>query len=181
MEKNHLMCDLCNKNFSSKECLNLHIKTKSCSNKLKNNKKEFKCQYCEKILSTKQMLTYHIESCDKKKLFYIKREYDTMIKELTDDFLNKEKEYLHKISNLESRLDYLNNSSTFINLTDFIVPLNNIKEKICIKNTENINPASSSIYSNSSNSSVISMNSKKMNNNDKNSLENPLIKRRVSF
>lgn len=177
--QHQITCKLCDKNFSSKECLNLHIKTKSCSNKVK-IKKEFKCEYCEKILSTKQMLKYHTESCDKQKIFCIKTEYDTMIKEITNDFSSKEKEYLNKISLLESKLNYLNNSQTYINLSDFIVPLNSIKQQILSE--DDITPSCST--KSSLNKSVFNSESTletKLNNNIKTNLENPLFKRRVSF
>ena len=176
--KDQNTCDLCDKKFSSKECLNLHIKTKSCSNKVK-VKKEFKCEYCEKIISTKQMLKYHMESCDNKKIFCIKTEHETMINKIIDNFSYKEKEYLNKISLLESRINDLNNSQTYINLSDFIVPINNFKEKIF---TENITP--SSLNKSSLNKSEFNSESRletKLNNNIKSNFENPLIRRRISF
>ena len=84
------ICDICNKNLSTKASLNLHIKVGTCSKKI--DIKKFTCEYCEKLLSSKQMLQYHLESCNKKiRIEYeiniekIKLEYEKKIKKLECD------------------------------------------------------------------------------------------------
>lgn len=122
MENN---CINCKKKFSSKESLNLHLKTSTCLKK--KDKKSFECEYCNKILSTNQMLQYHIESCDQKKIFEVKLEYQNIIEKLKLEYEVKEKEYQHKIYELEIRVKYLEPATKYMNLADYINPASSSK------------------------------------------------------
>jgi len=114
MENN---CVNCKKNFSSKESLNLHVKTSACLKK--KDKKSFECEYCNKILSTNQMLQYHNDSCEQKKIFETKLHYENIIENLKTEFSVERKEYQNKIADLERRIEYLLPATKYINLGDY--------------------------------------------------------------
>jgi len=64
-------CIICNKTFSSKQSLSVHIKTaKSCSSSVE--KVTYDCEYCEKKFSSLNTLKQHINICSTKKDIQIK-------------------------------------------------------------------------------------------------------------
>ena len=79
-EEEENICDNCNKYFSTKSSLKLHLKTNTC--KKNKEKKIFKCDFCDKILSSNQMMLYHLNSCSERKVFLKEREFEEIIKNL---------------------------------------------------------------------------------------------------
>ena len=74
-----IICEFCNKNYSSKSSLNNHQKTtKKCleiQNKIINKDDitpKFNCKYCNKNLTSKQNIKIHENSCSSKKDYEIK-------------------------------------------------------------------------------------------------------------
>ena len=56
-QKNPFTCDLCDNHFSSKQMMNLHVKT------LHEGKRQLvRCDLCDKYFSTKQVLQRHKQS-----------------------------------------------------------------------------------------------------------------------
>jgi hypothetical protein len=75
MDNSSLLCEFCDKNFTSKASLSKHQKTtKYCLQKQGIKNEEYKCVYCSKILATQLRLNTHINICklkDKKSNKYI--------------------------------------------------------------------------------------------------------------
>jgi hypothetical protein len=103
----NLICEYCNKTYSSKSSLNNHQKsTKKCLEiQSKLNKEniisEYNCQYCLKNFSTKQNLKIHENSCLEKKNFEIKElkeKYEKDIQELKEKHENDIQELKDKHS-----------------------------------------------------------------------------------
>lgn len=70
-------CPECQKTFSTRQTLSIHMKTaKYCLEKKPN--KVFECEYCGKRLSSKQMMLYHDDICAKKREYM----YDKRIQEI---------------------------------------------------------------------------------------------------
>jgi hypothetical protein len=73
-----IICEFCNKTYSSKSSLNNHQKTtKRCieiqkSMNKNNNILEFKCDYCNKIFTTRQNIKNHENICQNKKEHFLK-------------------------------------------------------------------------------------------------------------
>ena len=94
MENN---CINCKKKFSSKESLNLHLKTSTCLKK--KDKKSFECEYCNKILSSYKRLLSHIDICKLKdknditKYKSLSESNNKKAKKYKELFDQKEKEY----------------------------------------------------------------------------------------
>ena len=75
MDNSSLLCEFCDKIFTSKASLSKHQKTtKYCLKKQGIKNEEYKCNYCSKILATQLRLNTHINICklkDKKSNKYI--------------------------------------------------------------------------------------------------------------
>ena len=98
LEKNkkEFNCEYCQKNISTKQNLESHIK--KCQ--YIQEKECFNCNYCQKILSTKQNLINHLDICDKKK--------DILIKEKEIELLKKEKDCIEKVNiKLNTKIEQL--------------------------------------------------------------------------
>jgi hypothetical protein len=101
--KESLMCNYCNKNFSTKSNLNHHQKTaKFCLNSQGINDNTFKCSYCLKILSTNSRLNTHLSICKKKIEEERKLKENEKIKKKENNY--KLKEYENKLKEYESKL-----------------------------------------------------------------------------
>jgi len=101
------ICTSCNKQFSSKASLNLHLKTNTC--KKSKDKNMFECEYCNKVLSSKQMLIYHIESCIQKSHIELKKHYENKIE-------NYKLLYENKIKKLEVDMEDLLKNKNILEL-----------------------------------------------------------------
>ncbi len=80
-ELKSLRCQFCDKEFKSKNSLEIHQKnTKSCLIKQGKINIVYKCNYCEKILSTNNRLNTHMNIC-REKLIHKNQEYKSNIEE----------------------------------------------------------------------------------------------------
>ena len=76
-------CINCNKTFSSKQSLKLHIKTSNCE---KNGEAVDKiCKYCDKKFSSKQMLKYHLDTCTERKIHLLNEKHQEDIEILKQE------------------------------------------------------------------------------------------------
>jgi len=103
-----IICEFCNKTYSSKSSLNNHQKTtKKCieiQNKMSKNKEnkdnniiKFSCKYCNKNLTSKQNIKIHENSCSYKK------EYENELKDIKnkcEELEKQNKNYLEEIQKL---------------------------------------------------------------------------------
>jgi len=101
MDTTDLICEYCNKEFSTIYTLKLHQKSsKTCitlqvnagETKYIENKDTIICEYCKKDFSVKHNLTVHLRTCKVKKEF---EHIHKLIKEEKDNYLD-EIEYLRK-------------------------------------------------------------------------------------
>ena len=133
-----MICQFCNKEFSSKISLYQHQqKAKYCLTLQGVTNLNYKCDYCEKSLSTRERLNTHIYVCKNKqkkdevdKENAITFEYKNNIKELQNEILNcqhklqEKNEYIAKLeikiekmeAKLESKLEKLESTVTTIAL-----------------------------------------------------------------
>ncbi len=115
-----IVCEYCNKVYSSKSSLNNHKKTtKKCLDIQKSLNKittitEYNCRYCDKIFTTKQNIKTHETICSSKKVDEInelREKYENEINELREkyedeinDLKNYNKNYLEEIQKLRENM-----------------------------------------------------------------------------
>jgi D-lyxose ketol-isomerase len=122
-----MICQFCNKEFSTKITLYQHQqKAKYCLTLQGVTNSNYQCDYCEKILSTHERLITHINACKIKqkkdeidKENAITFEYKNNIKELQNEILNYQDKLQEKndyIAKLEAKLEKLETTVTTIAL-----------------------------------------------------------------
>ena len=92
-------CNLCNHNFSSKQCLTYHKSNNACK------KKQNKCRYCNKYFSSNSTMYRHMRLVCK-----VKKEYDTNkdniyktlleLKQKTEKLENENKELKNTVNQI---------------------------------------------------------------------------------
>ncbi len=101
----NLICEYCNKTYSSKSSLNNHQKTtKKCLDIQKSLNKitkitEYNCQYCSKIFTTKQNIKTHETICSSKKIDEVKE-----LKEKYENEINDLKNEINELKNDNQKL-----------------------------------------------------------------------------
>lgn len=141
MDSDSLLCNFCNKVFTSRNILLQHKnKAKYCLElQGKSQQSRFECKYCEKVLSTSQRLDTHIISCKNKKqiesvLIHQLKEKDIYISSLESTIEKLES----TIEKLETKLDKFENTL----LSNASKPIKNTTNNIVINNTLNLNDIS---------------------------------------
>ena len=103
-------CKYCKSKLSSKQCLNLHMKTTKYCLKIQGKEQpaDFKCSGCDRILVTSMALSRHISRCVK----YVSFTYDKKIEQIyanhqkeIDKYLISIKEQKKQISVLQDKLE----------------------------------------------------------------------------
>ena len=85
-----IICNFCNKTFSTISSLNKHKETASYCIKIQNNSEGFQCRYCSKIFQNKKIIDKHNEECEQNSILNTKEAEITKYKILLEA---KEKEF----------------------------------------------------------------------------------------
>lgn len=138
-----LICNFCNKEFSSTFSLKCHKETAKYCLKIQGKEdtnKQFKCIDCNKVFTSKNNLNYHLESCNSK----YKKDIDFLLEEvekqkiLYEDTFKELEKYKLLYESTKELLDKANTTIADIAKQPKNVNNNNIRGNQNMKNTQNI-------------------------------------------
>ena len=103
-----IQCNVCNKEFSTKGCLQTHQKTaKYCLEKQGKNNEEFGCTFCQKKFTLRHVLKDHLQICKEKSKKEMNKEYEVEIKSLNKIIADKDLYYTKHIDILKETITKL--------------------------------------------------------------------------
>lgn len=103
-----IMCNFCNKTFSTISSLNKHKETAAYCVKIQNNFDNFHCNLCPKKFSTKKLLEKHTEECKQDLHDLELTRYKILLEMKEKEFENYKTEKESQIKKLEDMLEKAN-------------------------------------------------------------------------